>query len=43
MLERADLRHADPETLAELSRGDAAQKIPALREALEGRFTATTR
>jgi transposase len=30
----------DPEVLAELARGRLRQKLPALREALEGRFTA---
>ena len=33
----------DPEILAELARGALRKKIPALREALQGRFTATTR
>ena len=33
----------DPEVLAELARGQLRKKIPALREALEGRFDAAAR
>src|SRR4051812_24192390 len=40
MLAALGARATDPEVLAELARGKLRKKIPALREALEGRFEA---
>lgn len=40
MIEALIAGHADPEQLADLARGRMREKIPALREALDGRFGA---
>jgi hypothetical protein len=40
LVEGAQKGGADPATLAELARGSLRGKIPILRKALEGRFTA---
>ena len=39
MLEALVCGTHDPDTLAELAKGKLRRKLPALREALEGRFT----
>ena len=43
MLDALVLGTTDPEVLAELARGQLRNKLPALREALEGRFSAKHR